>query len=123
MLADGGKTLNNETIERIRTLERIGSVRRDKRNGSITGGVHGSPARAAGLQMQHGTESSNVPPKPGMAAIEESAESLLDASDLSFDDTQGDILDGSRPLRNARRRSSANIGGNRRSAIRRSAGK
>ena len=123
LLADGGRTLNNETIERIRTLERIGSLRRDKRNGSISGSVHGSPARGRGAQNQYGSEATNAQLNPGMAVIEESAESLLDASDLSFDDTQGDILDGSRPLRNGKRRSSTNIGGHRRSILRKSAGK
>ena len=59
---------------------------------------------------------------PGMAVIEESAESLLDASDLTFDDTQGDILDGSRPLRNGKRRSSAHMAGKRKSIMRKSGG-
>ena len=121
LLADGGKTLNNETIERIRTLERIGSLRRDKRNGS-TISVHGSPVRSRAAQNQHTNEGANAQMKPGMTVIEESAESLLDASDLTFDDTQGDILDGSRPLRNVKRRSSTNITGKKRSLVRKSAG-
>lgn len=98
-------------------------MRRDKRNGPNSGNVHDSPARGRGAQNPYGTEGANAPLNPGMAVIEESAESLLDASDLSFDDTQGDILDGSRQLRNGKRRSSTNIGGNRRSIIRKSAGK
>ena len=119
LLADGGKTLNNETIERIRTLERIGSLRRENRNGSI----NGSPVRGRPVQTQFTNEGANVQLNPGMTVIEESAESLLDASDLTFDDTQGDILDGSRPLRNGKRRTSTNVGGKRRSILRKSAGR
>ena len=54
-----------------------------------------------------------------MAPIEESCESLLDASDLTFDDTQGDFLDGSRHPRNEKRSSA----GRKRSMIQRNAGK
>ena len=114
--------MNNETIERIRTLERIGSMRRDKRNGSISGSTHGSPIRARAVPSQYATDGINAQLNPGMTVIEESAESLLDASDLTFDDTQGDFLDGSR-LRNGKRRSSTKTAGNKRSIIRKSAGR
>merc|ERR1719370_1707018 len=53
--------------------------------------------------------------------IQESTESLLDASELTFDETHGDALDGSRPFRSGKRRSSANITG-KRSIVRKSAG-
>ena len=120
LLADGGKTLNNETIERIRTIERMGSLRRDKRNGSITGSVHGSPVRRT--PSQYSTDGGHPHLAPGMAIIEESQESLLDASDLTFDETQGDILDASRPLRNGKRRSSTNMASKKKSILRKSAG-
>ena len=114
--------MNNETIERIRTLERIGSLRRDKRNGSINGSIHGSPVRGRAVPNQYIHEVPNAQLNPGMTVIEESAESLLDASDLTFDDTQGDILDGSRPLRNGKRRTSTHMPGKRRSIMRKSTG-
>jgi DNA-binding protein H-NS len=113
LLADGGKTINNETLDRIRTLERIGSLRRENRNGS----VNGSPAKVRGNKNIH--EGVNAQANPVMAPIEESAESLLDASDLSFDDTQGDFLDGSRHPRNEKRSSA----GRKRSMVQRNAGK
>ena len=121
-MADGGK-INNETIERIRTIERIGSLRRDKRNGSVNGSVHGSPTRGRGARSQNGTEGTNAHLIPGMAVIEESAESLLDASDLTFDDTQGDILEGSKQGRNGKRRSSTKVGEERKPILRKSAGR
>ena len=37
-----------------------------------------------------------------MAPVEESVESLLDASDLSFDESREDLLEGSMRLRNGR---------------------
>ena len=114
--------MNNETIERIRTLERIGSLRRDKRNGSINGSIHGSPLRGRATPNQYMNEVPSAQLNPGMAIIEESAESLLDASDLTFDDTQGDILDGSRPLRNGKRRTSTHMAGKRKSIMRKSGG-
>ena len=119
LLADGGKTLNNETIERIRTIERMGSLRR---NGSITGSIRGSPVRSRATPSQYATEGGNAHLIPGMAIIEESQESLLDASDLTFDETQGDILDASRPLRNGKRRSSTNVAAKKKSILRKSAG-
>ena len=122
LLADGGKTLNNETIERIRTIERMGSLRRDKRNGSITGSINGSPVRCKATPLQYPAVGGDGHLVPGMAIIEESQESLLDASDLTFDETQGDILDCSRPLRNGKRRSSTNVAGKKKSVLRKSAG-
>ena len=111
VLAEGGKTINNETIDRIRTLERIGSLRRENKNRSD----NGSPVHVRGTKNIH--EGGNV--NPVMAPIEESCESLLDASDLTFDDTQGDFLDGSRHPRNEKRSSA----GRKRSMIHRNAGK
>ena len=61
LIQDGGKTINNETLERIRTLERNRPT-------------FASPAQGAGGQEF-------------LAPVEESCESLLDASDLSFDET------------------------------------
>ena len=113
LLAEGGKTINNETIDRIRTLERIGSLRRENRNRSD----NGSPVNVRGTKNIH--EGGNAHVNPVMAPIEESCESLLDASDLSFDDTQGDFLDGSRHPRNEKRSSA----GRKRSMIQRNAGK
>ena len=113
LLADGGKTINNETIDRIRTLERIGSLRRENKNGSD----NGSPVHVRGTKNIH--EGVNAHVNPVMAPIEESCESLLDASDLTFDDTQGDFLDGSRHPRNEKRSSA----GRKRSIIQRNAGK
>ena len=113
LLADGGKTINNETIDRIRTLERIGSLRRENRNRSD----NGSPVNVRGTKYVH--EGGNAHANPVMAPIEESCESLLDASDLTFDDTQGDFLDGSRHPRNEKRSSA----GRKRSMIHRNAGK
>ena len=113
LLANGGKTINNETIDRIRTLERIGSLRRENRNRSD----NGSPVSVRGTRNIH--EGGNVHVNPVMAPIEESCESLLDASDLTFDDTQGDFLDGSRHPRNEKRSSA----GRKRSMVQRNAGK
>ena len=113
LLADGGKTINNETIDRIRTLERIGSLRRENKNRSD----NGSPVIVRGTKNLH--EGGNAHGNPVMAPIEESCESLLDASDLTFDDTQGDFLDGSRHPRNEKRSSA----GRKRSMIHRNAGK
>ena len=118
LLADGGKTLNNETIERIRTIERMGSLRRDR-----TGSIHGSPVRNRAAPLQYPAVGGDGHLVPGMTVIEESQESLLDASDLTFDETQGDILDCSRPLRNGKRRSSTtNMAAKKKSILRKSAG-
>ena len=69
---DGGRTLNNETLEKIRTLDRKPAVT-----------VTASPANN----------------NPYLPPVEESVESLLDVSDLSFDETREDLMDGSMRVR------------------------
>ncbi len=94
--ADGAKTLTNETLEQINNIDtRPIANDRTPRNGG--GGRHGRFYN----HRQHNFDDS-------LAVVEQSAESLLDASDLSFDDTCNEGRNGTR-LRSgriSRRRSS-----------------
>ncbi len=80
--ADGAKTLTNETLEQIYNIDsRPIASNRTPRNG----GGHGRNQN----HIQHHNDEME-------AVVEQSAESLLDASDLSFDETRDDGLDGTR---------------------------
>jgi len=121
LLADGGRTLDNETLEHFKTIERIGSLRRNKKTYQNNQNIFDAPTTSTIKEYPNRSEAINTNVNPRMTMIQESTESLLDASELTFDETQGDALDGSRPFRSGKRRSSANITG-KRSIVRKSAG-
>jgi len=83
----GHQTLSNDTLVKIRTLDRQPAA-----NSVLSPG--GAPGRGGG---QH--ETGHI----GLPVVDESVESLLDASDLSFEDTREDIMEGSRHHRYPRR--------------------
>ena len=77
--------LDNETLERVRHID---TTRR------IFGRSSPSKASLPGAAMALTPNDRN-----GLAAVEESCESILDVSDLSFDETQNDVLGTSRNKR------------------------